>query len=60
MLTDIGLFPVVVVWSRKISGHCVKLGHDIGLARTFFSPNGSAAPWGPRTPHFSRRHDHTF
>jgi hypothetical protein len=22
--------------------------------------NGSAAPWGPRPPHFSRLHDHTF
>jgi hypothetical protein len=23
-------------------------------------PNGSTAPWGPRPPHFSRLHDHTF
>jgi hypothetical protein len=22
--------------------------------------NGSTAPWGPRPPHFSRLHDHTF
>jgi hypothetical protein len=26
---------------------------------TFFF-NGSTAPWGPRPPHFSRLHDHTF
>jgi hypothetical protein len=26
--------------------------------RFFF--NGSTAPWGPRTPHFSRLHDHTL
>jgi hypothetical protein len=23
-------------------------------------PNDSTAPWGPRPPHFSRLHDHTF
>ena len=22
--------------------------------------NGSTAPWGPRPPHVSRLHDHTF
>jgi hypothetical protein len=26
----------------------------------FFFSNGSTAPWGPRPPHFSRLHDHTF
>jgi hypothetical protein len=26
----------------------------------FFPSNGSTAPWGPRPPHFSRLHDHTF
>jgi hypothetical protein len=25
-----------------------------------FFLNGSTAPWGPRPPHFSRIHDHTF
>jgi hypothetical protein len=26
----------------------------------FFFSNGSTVPWKPRTPHFSRLHDHTF
>jgi hypothetical protein len=26
----------------------------------FFFFNGSTSPWGPRPPHFSRLHDHTF
>jgi hypothetical protein len=39
--------------------------NDLGEVSYFFktvppTPNGSTAPWGPRLPHFSRLHDHTF
>jgi hypothetical protein len=32
----------------------------LSVTQTIFFSNGSTAPWGPRPPHFSRLHDHTF
>jgi hypothetical protein len=45
-----------VIWNRKIM-HIIR--HVQPLQQGVFF-NGSTAPWGPRPPHFSRLHDHTF
>jgi hypothetical protein len=38
---------------------CIHRFAYIALQYLFFF-SGSTAPWGPRPPHFSRLHDHTF
>jgi hypothetical protein len=64
MLVDISVIyrlmrELQVMMNISLSTATTTVTTSDDITAIFFS-NGSTAPWGPRPPHFSRLHDHTF
>jgi hypothetical protein len=57
-LVDVAVTLINLVVRDKVNAPSVKHARDLQCIHFFF--NGLTTPWGPRPPHCSRLHDHTW